>query len=439
MNFSLRDALKCPKDLKRSRIQIFHPVSCALILDFDIRPLWLGTHWSSSAAIPTHSVLTFCAIITGTYNKDFLSLHGPHPERDSPDDPIPSPGVSSNTMLHGIYTLLVKDNTNYPVFKSFDEWKPPSRKIVPDEFFTTTFPKQVNDEESDEESMLWEGAKETLGGLSVTEAATTMDQHCAFTGEVCHLEGAHICFKSDREWYKDKKVHRQLYDRNHYPRKDNSGVDDLRNIITLGVKPHTAWDAHQLAILPLIPGTFALYFLDSKNNDLAARCHCATIELPERTDGYLVFIRLAKTVFNYLLPDAWGVPTHPSSQPTPKSRKRERSDDGAEGGGDDAGGRHVAEDDGEGDEEEEDQTTGGGAQQGRKVGLNARVKTRPTSEKENWLKDVAAACAEDGIDFPADLEACLPSLMKETRRLEKLRQQALVERRRVDLDPNLLV
>ncbi|KAJ7201612.1 hypothetical protein GGX14DRAFT_655528 [Mycena pura] len=305
--------------------------------------------------------------------------------------------VSRATSCFPEDTRSLKDNTNYPIFKSFDEWKPPFREVVPDEFFTTTFPKQ----KSDEESMLWEGAKESLGELSVTEAATTMDQRCAFTGEVCHLEGAHICFKADREWYKDKKVHRQLYDRNHYPRKDNSGVDDLRNIITLNVKPHAAWDAHQLAILPLISGTFVPYFLDSQNNDLAARCHCATIQLPERTDGYLIFIRLAKTIFHYLLPDAWDVPTHPSSRPTPKSSKRKRSDDGVEAGGDS-----------EGEDEEEDRTAGGG-----------------------WLADVAAACAEDGIDFPADLEACLPSLMKETRRLEMLRQQALLERRRVDIGP----
>ena len=73
---------------------------------------------------------------------------------------------------------------------------------------------------------------------------------------------------------------------------------------------HSRWDDHAFVFIP-VDGHFVAYYIASGPEPQAADFHYARLDIPERTDGYLLFIRFALAIFSRIY--AITIPRHPDS------------------------------------------------------------------------------------------------------------------------------
>lgn len=74
-------------------------------------------------------------------------------------------------------------------------------------------------------------------------------------------------------------------------------------MLTLRPDIHSRWDDHAFVFLP-VDGHFVAYYI-------ASGPERARLDIPERTDGYLLFIRFALAIFTRIY--AITIPRHPDS------------------------------------------------------------------------------------------------------------------------------
>ncbi|TFK45694.1 hypothetical protein OE88DRAFT_1812427 [Heliocybe sulcata] len=265
-------------------LEIRHPYEDSELFELPLRrcPLDDGSV-SVKPCIPLDVVLDACAVFTGDYTRRSTLCR----DRDG-TQPVESPLLEA-----GVYYLVMDNDPqkNYPVFKSFHHWVPPPREKLPRRWFTSLAPAEKTAKWSFPPSYVSRKNHSTL-----SEQIKALDGQCALSRAVMPLEPSHIVPVKWANWYEARGIARQL----HYTRAvptdlpHRAGIHDLRNFLTHTYDIHMLWDLHYMLYVP-VKGAFMAYVISPVN--WVIDLHCANLVLPDRTDGYLLFIRFALAIF----------------------------------------------------------------------------------------------------------------------------------------------
>ncbi|RPD54513.1 hypothetical protein L226DRAFT_616911 [Lentinus tigrinus ALCF2SS1-7] len=282
-------------------VWIYHPLHNLTFLSIPVRncPLPDGTQ-SDYPCIPLTTLLDACYIVTGM--EGILAFY------DGDQQVVHTGLVAANRY----YYIVSNDRTvDYDIFHSFDAWVPPQREQVPDYWFTGVYPRSRPPRPNQYD---WNAVSgQTVNTLR--EKARSADGACRLSGFPVPIEAAHIVPEACRHWYQMRRICLQLHWPESIPRNlaVANAVHDIRNYITLRPDLHERWDAHAFVFIP-VDGYFIAYYITPGPELQATDFHCARLNTPERTDGYLLYIRFAYSIFQLLVNyDSFEV--HPNSSP----------------------------------------------------------------------------------------------------------------------------
>ncbi|TFK51854.1 hypothetical protein OE88DRAFT_1807768, partial [Heliocybe sulcata] len=274
-----------------SKVFVWHPYHNARIFVLSVRQCPIAADGSLSAdpCIPLDVVLDAGAIVTGNYSSAAILSR----DRDG------TQAVTShlNLLVPGHYYFIPDPDhpkRDYPVYRNFNSWKPPSREEIPERWFTADVPRGsvISPGES------WIGSRLPTKS-NVAREVKELDNACIFSGNGVAIQPAHIIPVSQANWFDHHKVIDQLCFPSSIPPSLDSlaSIDDIRNFITLRADLHITWDAHQWALIPYA-GSFMAYDLSWTNQNFG--WHCFRANMPVRVDGYLLFLRFALLILDSL-------------------------------------------------------------------------------------------------------------------------------------------
>ncbi|TFK53098.1 hypothetical protein OE88DRAFT_1341423 [Heliocybe sulcata] len=268
-------------------IEVRHPCQDVELFSFWLRrcPLADGS-MSANACIPLTVILDACAILTGDYTYTAAICN----DRDG-EGPV-LPGLV-NAGTYYLIPDVANPRADYAVYKTFDHWIPPLRSQLPDRWFTAKCPKDTTLYIGDAEL----GSEYKVARSQISAAVKAVDKVCMMTLAAIPLASAHIVPVSCALWFQKRRIPRQLYIPHVLPHHltPEFYVHDYRNHITLREDIRSLWDAYEWICVP-VGDTFIAYVITDIRASLGF--HCYSPRLPDRTDGYLLFLRFALAVFH---------------------------------------------------------------------------------------------------------------------------------------------
>ncbi|TFK47472.1 hypothetical protein OE88DRAFT_1666287 [Heliocybe sulcata] len=270
-----------------SKVFVWHPSQNACIFSLNIRqcPIAADGSLSTEPCIPLDVVLDAGAIVTGSYSAAAILCR----ERDG------TRPVTSHLLGPGNYYFIPdpdQPSHDYPVYRNFNHWKPPSRQEIPERWFTADVPRRTVfvPEES------WIGSQ-LLTKSNVTHEARVLDRGCILSGNRVAAQVAHFVPVSQADWFHHHNIISRLcFPYSFLPSLDPlASIEDIRNLITLRSDLHIMWDAYHWTLVPYA-GSFIAYDFSWPNQNF--EWHCARANMPVRADGYLLFLRFALLIFD---------------------------------------------------------------------------------------------------------------------------------------------
>ncbi|TFK46781.1 hypothetical protein OE88DRAFT_1667006 [Heliocybe sulcata] len=365
---------------------VWHPHHDARIFYITIRqcPIADDGALSGDPCIPLDAILDAGAIVTGNYSS--AAILSKDREGTQP--------ITSALLGHGNYYLIPnpdEPNHDYPVYKDFNQWKPPSRDQVPERWFTESVPRQMALCAS------VPGLVRTPTRSNVSCEAMILDRGCVLSGAGDAIESARIVPAAQAAWATHHRIAGQLLHPCAVPHELGplGVVNDIRNFLTLRLDLRMLWDDHRWAFIPYT-GSFMAYYPSWTHQPFD--WHCFTANLHPRVDGYLLFLRFALVVFNGILSYNRGTFSDPEDAlyipPVSALGKRKRTG---------SSGRSVRRCLSHAEGDEEDGTTEGGSQSSGESENDRGSSGYPVDE--DYPRRVAASFAEAGMFLPDDLAA----------------------------------
>ncbi|KAI0719364.1 hypothetical protein C8T65DRAFT_827095 [Cerioporus squamosus] len=293
---------KAPDPEVPNIVLIYHPARDKMFLQIPVRRCPLpGGLLSDTTCIPRTALLDACEVLTRKKGELALDRQG--------QQLVMSDLIAGG---RGYYYIVESDyEHDYPIFHTFYEWVPPPRKDVPDRWFTKVYPRIRPAEFLP--CAPWhevKGDPESTIGAEVKN----MDKKCMMSAYRAPLEAAHVVPAAHNAWYHARKVVSQLCFPAPLPThlRESSRIHDVRNLITLRADIRRRWDDLAFMYIP-VDGEFIAYYISGAPEEQACDFHCARLVTPDRSDGYLLYLRFALAIFNKLVGGGESIDAHPES------------------------------------------------------------------------------------------------------------------------------
>ncbi|TIA35912.1 hypothetical protein D6C78_05798 [Aureobasidium pullulans] len=181
-----------------------------------------------------------------------------------------------------------QDEYRYPVVPSFKHWRFPHSCLPP------SWPQSPS--EGTDGAM----AMQAVSISSASQAVRDRDGSCRLSGFGDQIERAHLCPRSEVEWFLDQDMDRYNDSRSLM---GNNVIDDLSNSLALRVDIHQSFDARNFVFVPKQDRWVAHFIANTRT--LGATYHNTIVDLDSAVHPCFLLSRLAWAVLpmvaNFLL------------------------------------------------------------------------------------------------------------------------------------------
>ncbi|RPD54503.1 hypothetical protein L226DRAFT_616903 [Lentinus tigrinus ALCF2SS1-7] len=276
-------------------IWIYHPLRNLIFLSIPVRKCPLpGGNQSGQPCMPSTAVLDACQVVTGKKGKLAGDQHGQEV-------------VQADLVMAGGYYYVVDEDweVDYGIFYTFDAWIPPQREEVPDHWFTGVYPRSGPPPQT---TNRWDG----VSGRSVNtlrEKASGLDGACKLSRTQPKLLISYQKPTGIGTTYAGSA-------HNSATLCQSRGTSQMLTQSTTYAITSLCDQISTTGGTPTPSSSSPLMGISSRTTSHApskGRLPTSTVlDTPERTDGYLLYLRFALAIFER-------VGNHKSFEPHPNS------------------------------------------------------------------------------------------------------------------------